>query len=196
MSDEARAATVGTSMRTAMEILHADLGIRRTEAELHADAVWVEQRTAELMADGVEWRRGAPELLRAVRAAGLATALVTTTPRRLADLVLRSIRAQLGSDPFDLTVCGDEVPARKPDPAPYRQAMAGLGVEPGECVVIEDSDVGISAGLAAGAAVLGVPGVQEVPPAAGLVLRDGLVGLDVPFLSDVLARRNLADAPA
>jgi HAD superfamily hydrolase (TIGR01509 family) len=196
MSDEARAATVGTSMRTAMEILHADLGIRRTEAELHADAVWVEQRTAELMADGVEWRRGAPELLRAVRAAGLATALVTTTPRRLADLVLRSIRAQLGSDPFDLTVCGDEVPARKPDPAPYRQAMAGLGVAPGECVVIEDSDVGISAGLAAGAAVLGVPAVQAVPPAAGLVLRDGLVGLDVPFLADVLARRNLADAPA
>ena len=28
MSDEARAATVGTSMRTSMGILHADLGIR------------------------------------------------------------------------------------------------------------------------------------------------------------------------
>jgi HAD superfamily hydrolase (TIGR01509 family) len=196
MSDEARAATVGTSMRVAIGILHTDLGIRRTEAELHADAVWVEQRTSELMTGGVEWRAGAPELLRAVRAAGLATALVTTTPRRVADLVLRSIRGDLGSDPFDLTVCGDEVPARKPDPAPYRQAMAGLGVEPGECVVIEDSQAGISAGLAAGAAVLGVPAVQEVPPAAGLVLRDGLVGVDVPLLSDVLARRNLVDTPA
>ena len=39
---------------------------------------------------------------------------------------LSTIRADLGSDPFDVTVCGDEVPARKPDPAPYRQAMAGL----------------------------------------------------------------------
>jgi HAD superfamily hydrolase (TIGR01509 family) len=196
MSDEARAATVGTSMRVAMGVLHADLGIRRTEAELHADAVWVEERTAELMAGGVEWRPGAPELLLEVRAAGLATALVTTTPRRLADLVLGSIRADLGMDPFDLTVCGDEVPARKPDPAPYRQAMAGVGVEPGECVVIEDSQAGISSGLAAGAAVLGVPQVQEVLPAAGLVLRDGLLGVDVPLLADVLARRNLADAPA
>jgi beta-phosphoglucomutase-like phosphatase (HAD superfamily) len=74
--------------------------------------------------------------------------------------------------------------------------MAGLGVEAGECVVIEDSDAGISAGLAAGAAVLGVPTVQDVPPAAGLVLRDGLVGVDVPFLADVLARQNLAYAPA
>jgi beta-phosphoglucomutase-like phosphatase (HAD superfamily) len=54
MSEEARAATVGTSMRVAMEILHADLGIRRTEAELREDAAWVEDRTAELMADGVK----------------------------------------------------------------------------------------------------------------------------------------------
>ena len=55
-----------------------------------------------------------------------------------------------GDDPFDVTVCGDEVPARKPDPAPYLQAMDALDVEPGDCVVIEDSRAGIGAGLAAG----------------------------------------------
>jgi HAD superfamily hydrolase (TIGR01509 family) len=196
MSDDARAATVGTSMRVAMEILHADLGIRRTEAELHADAAWVERRTAELMAGGVAWRPGAPELLRSVRAAGLATALVTTTPRALADIVLRSIRDGLGEDPFDITVCGDEVPARKPDPAPYLQAMESLGVEPGECVVIEDSQAGITAGLASGAAVLGVPAVQAVAPEPGLTLRDGLVGVGLAELAAVLADRSLADAPA
>ena len=187
MSAEARAATVGTSMRVAMETLHADLGVQRTEAELQADAAWVEARTAELMAAGVAWRPGAPELLSSVRAAGLATALVTTTPRALADIVLRSIREGLGADPFDLTVCGDEVPARKPDPAPYLQAMAALGVEPGESVVIEDSQAGISAGLASGAAVLGVPAVQAVAPEPGLTLRDGLVGVGVADLAHLLA---------
>jgi len=196
MSDEARAATVGTSMRTAMEILHADLGVVRTEAELRADADWVEGRTAELMAGGVAWRPGAPELLRSVRAAGLATALVTTTPRALAEIVLRSIRDGLGEDPFDVTVCGDEVPARKPDPAPYLQAMDALGVEPGECVVIEDSQAGITAGLAAGAAVLGVPAVQAVAPEPGLTLRDGLVGVGPAELAAVLADRALADSAA
>ncbi|WP_245161224.1 HAD family phosphatase [Blastococcus sp. CT_GayMR16] len=196
MSDEARAATVGTSMRTAMGILHADLGVVRSEAELQADAAWVESRTAELMADGVAWRPGAPELLRSVRSAGLATALVTTTPRRLAEIVLRSIRDGLGEDPFDITVCGDEVPARKPDPAPYLQAMDALGVEPGECVVIEDSQAGITAGLAAGAAVLGVPAVQAVAAEPGLTLRDGLVGVGPAELTSVLADRALADAPA
>jgi HAD superfamily hydrolase (TIGR01509 family) len=197
MSDEARAATVGTSMRVSMTILHADLGVRRTEAELEADAAWVETRAAALMARGVTWRPGAPELLRSVRAAGLATALVTTTTRAVADIVLRSIRDGLGKDPFDVTVCGDEVPARKPDPSPYLQAMAALGVEPGECVVIEDSQAGISSGLAAGVAVLGVPEVQAVAAEPGLTLRDGLVGVGPAELAAVLsAGRSMSAAVA
>ena len=194
MSEAARARTIGASMRVSMTILHADLGLRRREEQLQADARWVEDRTAELMAAGISWRPGAAELLREVRATGLATALVTTTPRRLADIVLDVIRADLGEDPFDVTVCGDEVPARKPDPAPYRQAMQALAVDPGECVVIEDSQAGVTAGLAAGAAVLGVPALQPVAEAPGLTLLDSLAGVDVAFLEDLVAADPLVDA--
>jgi HAD superfamily hydrolase (TIGR01509 family) len=200
MSDSARARTVGTSMRASMNVLHEDLGVTRSEDQLQADGRWVETRTGELMAAGISWRAGAAELVREVRAAGLATALVTTTPRRLADIVLRVIRADLGADPFDVTIAGDEAPARKPDPAPYRQAMRALAVEPADCVVIEDSAVGITAGLAAGAAVLGVPAEQAIAPAPGLVLRDGLVGVGVADLVEVLAAgdraRGVAEHPA
>ena len=192
MSDEARARTVGTSMRTSMRVLYADLGVVRTEEQLRADGDWVETRTAELMAAGIPWLPGAADLLRAVDAAGLRSALVTTTPRRVADLVLASIRADLGGDPFDVTVCGDEVPATKPDPAPYRQAMAALEVDPAGCVVIEDSPAGASGGLAAGAAVLGVPSLQPIPPAPGLVLRDTLSGVGLTELADVLAYEDPA----
>jgi len=195
MSDEARAATVGSSMRTSMRVLHDDLGVVRDEDQLQADARWVTDRTAELMAAGIDWQPGARDLLVAVRAAGLTTALVTTTPRRIAEIVLGAIREDLGQDPFDLTVCGDEVPARKPDPAPYLQAMAALGVEPGECMVIEDSQPGIASGLAAGVAVLGVPTVQ-VPATPGLTLRASLVGTDVPLLEQLLRPRDLATADA
>lgn len=196
MSESARATTVGSTMRRSMSILHADLGLVRTEEQLLADSRWVEDRTAQLLGAGISWCPGARELLTAVRDAGLRTALVTTTPRRLADIVLTTIRADLGADPFDITVCGDEVPARKPDPSPYRQAMAGLDVEPGECVVIEDSASGVAAGLAAGAAVLGVPTVQELAAAPGLTLRTGLRGVDVAGLAGVLAARSPADVPA
>jgi HAD superfamily hydrolase (TIGR01509 family) len=196
MSEGARASTVGSTMRRSMTILHADLGLVRTEEQLLADARWVENRTAQLLGAGISWCPGARSLVGAVRAAGLRTALVTTTPRRLADIVLASIRADLGGDPFDVTVCGDEVPARKPDPAPYLQAMAALGVEPGECVVVEDSESGVAAGLAAGAAVLGVPTVQELAVAPGLTLRSGLAGVDVGELTDVLAASTRADVCA
>jgi HAD superfamily hydrolase (TIGR01509 family) len=196
MSEEARSRTVGTSMSVAMGILHADLGLTRTDSETLADARWVTERTADLMAGGVEWRPGARDLLTAVREAGLATALVTTTPRRLAEIVLASIRADLGGDPFDVTVCGDEVPARKPDPAPYRQAMSGLGVQPGECVVIEDSRAGIDAGLAAEITVLGVPVDQVVPPAPGLTLLDTLAGVDAARLAALHAGRDLLTTDA
>ncbi len=192
MSPSARAATVGASMRRSMAILHADLGLARTEEQLLADARWVEERTAELLGAGISWCPGARELLTGVRDAGLGTALVTTTPRRVAEIVLATIRADLGEDPFDVTVCGDEVPARKPDPAPYLQAMAALGVAPGECVVIEDSQSGIAAGLAAGTAVVGVPTVQDVDPAPGLTLRKSLVDVDVTVLAGLLATAGAA----
>jgi HAD superfamily hydrolase (TIGR01509 family) len=189
LSAEARENAVGTSMRRSMELLHTDVGVVRTEEQALADARWVENRAGELMGAGIPWRPGARELLETVRAAGLATALVTTTSRLLADVVLRSIEADLGEDPFDLTLCGDEVPARKPDPAPYLQAAASLGVGPGECVVVEDSVVGVTAGLAAGMAVLGVPALQPVPAAPGLTRRGSLVGVDVEVLIGVLAAR-------
>ena len=191
MSDAARERTVGTSLRTSMTILHDDLGVTRSDAQLRADARWVEDETGRLLADGVAWMPGARELVAEVRAAGLRSALVTTTPRRLATLVLRSIgEIAPGVPSFDVTVCGDEVPARKPDPAPYRRAMDALGVRPEACVVVEDSQSGIASGLAAGAAVLGVPGVQSVPPAPGLVLRASLVGVGVRELAAVLAARD------
>ncbi len=171
MSDEARALTVGTSMRFAMQTLYADLGIRRTEAELHADAAWVEAETARMLARKIAGRPGARELIAAVRAAGLRTALVTTTPRRVAEIVLTTIRADLGEDPFDVTVCGDEVPARKPDPAPYLQAMAALGVVPGECVVIEDSQSGVQGARAAGMTAIGYIGGSHVEAAHAEALR-------------------------
>jgi HAD superfamily hydrolase (TIGR01509 family) len=196
MSAEARQRTVGTSMRTSMRILHADIGVVRSEDQLQADADWVMHRVARLMASGIEWQHGAREMLVAVVEAGLRTALVTTTPRAIAETVLGSIRADLGADPFDVTICGDEVPARKPDPAPYRQAMAALGVEPGECVVIEDSQVGIASGLAAGVAVLGVPAMQPVEPAPGLTLLPSLAGTDVPFLQELLRLRLFASVDA
>ena len=191
LGDAAREATVGTSMRTALGIVYADLGLDRA-AHWEADAALVEDAVAGLLAQEVTWRPGARELLTQVRAAALPTALVTSTSRRLAELSIARMSGDLDVPPFDLTVCGDEVPALKPDPAPYLQATAALGVDPAGCVVVEDSASGVAAGLAAGCAVLGVPSLQSLAPAPGLVLRDTLDGVGVADLERLLLDRATA----
>jgi HAD superfamily hydrolase (TIGR01509 family) len=196
LSAAARERTVGSSMRTAMTIVYADLGIARSEEQLRADARWVELRAQRLMSEGVTWRPGARELLLEVRNAGLPTALVTTTGRDVAAVVLDLIAADCGGCPFDLTVCGDEVPARKPDPAPYRQAMATLRVPAAGSVVVEDSLAGVTAGQAAGAAVvLGVPSLQPLDPAPGLTLLPTLAGVHLADLR-ALVEDEAADPAA
>jgi HAD superfamily hydrolase (TIGR01509 family) len=156
LSDSARRAMVGTSSWETMQILHEDL--RQPWRDAAAGADWVDARTMELFAAGLEWRPGAQELLHAVRAAGLKTALVTNTNRSLVEIALDT----LGSKNFDVVVCGDEVSRSKPDPTPYLTAAAALGVDPAECVAIEDSPAGVASARAAGCAVVAVPHEVEL----------------------------------
>ena len=53
-------------------------------------------------------------------------------------------------------VTADHVSSGKPNPEPYQLAAAQLGLEPSECLVIEDAPSGIRAGKSAGSNVLAV----------------------------------------
>lgn len=54
------------------------------------------------------------------------------------------------ADYFDALVSGAGLPRSKPDPAVFLQAAAALGAPPVDCLVIEDSLMGIEAAKAAG----------------------------------------------
>ncbi|WP_164702801.1 HAD-IA family hydrolase [Modestobacter sp. KNN46-3] len=56
----------------------------------------------------------------------------------------------------EVVVTAEDVVSGKPHPEPYLTGASRLGVPPGEVIVLEDSPSGISAGLAAGATVLGI----------------------------------------
>jgi HAD superfamily hydrolase (TIGR01509 family) len=181
LSPAARHAMIGSSMSQSMRIFREDLDQPdRPEAP---DVAWLNHRVFELFAEGLVWRPGALELLRAVRAEGLPTALVTSTGRRLVEVALDT----LGRENFDAVVVGDEVKMPKPDPEPYRTAAELLGVPIGDCVAIEDSPTGVASALASGAAVLAVPAELELPPTDGVHLRDTLVGVDLDYLAKLLA---------
>ena len=84
---------------------------------------------------------------------GVRKAAVTNAPRRNAESMLDGIGRR---DWFDALVIGDECARAKPDPMPYLIAAKQLGVPIDECVVVEDSPSGASAGVAAGAFVVGI----------------------------------------
>jgi beta-phosphoglucomutase-like phosphatase (HAD superfamily) len=136
------------------------------------------------VADQLPWRPGAPELLAECVAAGIPCVMVTMSWRRLADAVIAS--APAGS--FVASITGDEVVNGKPHPEPYVAAAAAVGVDPADCVAIEDSPTGVASALAAGCATLGVPHVVPVAAAPGLTLVDSLVGLGVADLRRFCAR--------
>lgn len=47
-------------------------------------------------------------------------------------------------------MAGDDVPRKKPDPIIYQLAAERLGVDPGDCCVVEDSTIGLQAARGAG----------------------------------------------
>jgi len=105
--------------------------------------------------DDVVAAPGAPELVEHLVATFTPFAVVTSADTRLA-------RARLGAAglPFPLVIPRDMVDAGKPDPEGYLVAADVLGVDPADCLVVEDSAVGVAAGRAAGATVAGLRGVD------------------------------------
>ncbi len=75
------------------------------------------------------------------------------------------------SDFFDVIVDGNSVSRSKPDPEVFSRGAELLGLEPENCVVIEDAAAGIEAAHRAGMKVIGI-GDPQVLKNADLVIPD------------------------
>ncbi|MFB8105825.1 HAD-IA family hydrolase [Streptomyces sp. NPDC056007] len=112
---------------------------------------------------GVRLRPGARDLLERLAGRDIPAALVSASPRRVVDAVLRT----LGAEMFRTTVADGETDRSKPHPDPYVEAAARLRLPPAACLVVEDSPTGIAAAEAAGCRVVAVPSVTPVDAAPG-----------------------------
>lgn len=139
------------------------------------------------LADGVVWQPGALELVEELARAGVPCALVTMSFRRFVDAVV----AQAPAGAFAAVVAGDDVTIGKPDPEPYLHAARLLGVDPADCVAIEDSPPGITAALASGARTLGVEHIVAVEPRPALSRVPSLAGIRLADLERIAAGEDL-----
>jgi HAD superfamily hydrolase (TIGR01509 family) len=63
---------------------------------------------------------------------------------------------------FDIVLSNEDVMAPKPNPEVYLTAMAHLGVQPDETLILEDSEVGLTAARGSGAHILRIDQVSDV----------------------------------
>lgn len=109
-------------------------------------------------------------LLRACDEAEIPVAVASASPRARLDLTLRAA----GLDRrFRVSVSGDDIARGKPAPDCYLAAAKRLGVDPVDCIAIEDSDTGAEAAIASGMRTIAV--VREMSDRAALVATGAVV---------------------
>ena len=109
-------------------------------------------------------------------------ALVTMSYERFVAPILRHLPAET----FRVIVTGDKVERGKPHPEPYLTAAASLGLDPQDCVAIEDSNTGAKSAEAAGCAVLVVENHVPVLDGPRRVFRPTLQGVGPADVAAVL----------
>jgi HAD superfamily hydrolase (TIGR01509 family) len=125
-----------------------------------------------LARDGVEVFDGSVDVVRDLRAEGVATAVVSASNNT------RAVLARAGiADLFDVCIDGHAVVERhlagKPASDRYLEAARLLGIVPRDAVVVEDALVGVEAGRAGGfGLVVGVDRAELVAHGADVVVTD------------------------
>jgi HAD superfamily hydrolase (TIGR01509 family) len=182
-TEQDQRALVGGSLYRSVDYL---LGRATRQASRDQVAGWLIGGMADLLAEReVEVMPGALDLLAEVRAAGIPTALVTSSERVIMEAVLASLAKH--DIAFSVTVSGQDVRHAKPHPEPYLRAAALLGAEPRFCVALEDSPNGIAAAEAAGCVTVAVPGIAPIGERPGRFIASSLAHLDLDLLQSLVA---------
>jgi HAD superfamily hydrolase (TIGR01509 family) len=138
-----------TGGRRRIDRYMADQGVDEDERARLAPALH-ERKTEilnELVDEGaVEVRSGARRLLDELAAEGCRLAVATTGSRGWVERLLGRL---LEGVEFEVTVTGDEVEERKPDPEAFVIALERLDLPAEEVVVVEDSADGLEAAVGA-----------------------------------------------
>ena len=144
----------GKTTESIIELLNERDGLK---IDMHAGAERKEQYYVELIA---EVQAIEPVLRIARQMAGrVPIAVASGGYRKYVELTLAAIGVQ---DLFDAVVCAEDYARGKPHPDPFLEAARRLNVPPEDCVVFEDSAMGVEAARAAGMACVFVPSAPVI----------------------------------
>eukprot|EP00210_Caulerpa_lentillifera_P009070 g8655.t1 len=112
---------------------------------------WKSSRYRELIGSGeIEPRPGILRLIKEAREKGLKVAVCSASTKPSVVFVLENLLGDEIFSSLDCFLAGDDVKEKKPNPLIYKTAAERLGLAPRNCLVIEDSAIGVEAALGAG----------------------------------------------
>ena len=154
--------------------MHHRVGLAEPPEEINRIVV---ERMRDRYADSPPWIPGALDAV-ARMAQAYPLGLASSSNRELIDLLLDGGRIAVL---FRATVSSEEVARGKPAPDVYLEAARRLGVEPRDCVAVEDSHNGIRAAKAAGLGCIAIPNAGY-PPGEAVAEADVVIA-DIPSLT-------------
>lgn len=128
-------------------IIRTTLGENVSQGEIDVIASQKEADYRQRVRQNIRPLPGAIELIKLLGENGFAVALASSAPVENIRLILRGLVIE---DLFQVIVSGREVSEGKPSPQGFLLAAEKLGVEPGNCIVIEDAIAGVAAAKRAG----------------------------------------------
>lgn len=112
---------------------------------------WKTERYKEIIKSGtVESRPGVLQLMDDAKGAGIRLAVCSAATKSSVVLSLENLIGMERFQSLDCFLAGDDVKEKKPDPSIYLTAARKLGVQGKNCLVVEDSVIGLQAATAAG----------------------------------------------
>ncbi|XVF15226.1 hypothetical protein REPUB_Repub09cG0132600 [Reevesia pubescens] len=112
---------------------------------------WKTERYKEIIKSGtVEPRPGVLRLMDEAKAAGKMLAVCSAATKSSVILCLENLIGMERFQGLDCFLAGDDVKEKKPDPLIYLTAAKRLGVSEKDCLVVEDSVIGLQAATKAG----------------------------------------------
>lgn len=112
---------------------------------------WKTERYKEIIKSGtVEPRPGVLRLMDEAKAAGKKLAVCSAATKSSVILCLENLIGMERFQGLDCFLAGDDVKEKKPDPSIYVTASKMLGVSERDCLVVEDSVIGLQAATTAG----------------------------------------------
>lgn len=173
---------IGSTNGFLMDILHDNYGISRDDEELVKTMKQIKEQV--IKEEGFPMIEGVPQLLKRLKDGGYCLAIASSSPLSY----IRQVVTTLGIDSyFDILVSGEQVKNPKPAPDVFLETAKQMGLDPEECLILEDSANGCRAAKAAGIVCIAYfnpdSGKQDLSSADMVI--EGYEEIDTAFLEKV-----------